>query len=253
MTGTTVDAFLGGRLSIRQPRTGYRAGADPVFLAAAVPAGPGDRVLELGCGAGVALLCLLTRVNGALATGVERDPAAAELARQNARDNGHDAEIVTTDLTDLPQDLKDRTFDHVLANPPFFDRAHGSRAKPDREGGRGEDTPLQAWIDAGIRRLAPGGTLTLIQRADRLPVLLSAMDTRLGDVTLLPLAPRQGRSAKLVLLQARKGARGAFQLAPPLVLHDGDRHERDGDSYSAKARAILRENAELCLQALTSG
>ena len=52
----TEDGFLGGRLQILQPRKGYRAGTDPVLLAAAVPAQAGQSVLELGCGAGVALL-----------------------------------------------------------------------------------------------------------------------------------------------------------------------------------------------------
>ena len=253
MIGTTVDAFLGGRLMIRQPAGGYRAGADPVFLAAAVPARAGDRVLELGCGAGVALLCLLARVSDLQATGVERDPVTADLARLNARHNGHDAQIVTADLNALPQDLREQSFDHVLANPPFFDRTHGSKAHVDREGGRGEDTPLATWIDTGIRRLAPGGTFTLIQRANRLPDLLAAMDTRLGDITLLPLAPRQGRAAKLVLVQAQKGAKGPFQLAPPFILHDGERHERDGESYSSKARDVLRENAPITLRQLISG
>ncbi|KAB2877432.1 MAG: methyltransferase, partial [Albidovulum sp.] len=42
----TADAFLGGRLTIAQPRAGYRAAADPVLLAAAVPARAGQAVLE---------------------------------------------------------------------------------------------------------------------------------------------------------------------------------------------------------------
>ncbi|KGJ16313.1 methyltransferase, partial [Paracoccus sanguinis] len=50
--GTRDDAFLGGRLVLRQPARGYRAGMDAVLLAAACPARPGARVLELGCGAG---------------------------------------------------------------------------------------------------------------------------------------------------------------------------------------------------------
>ena len=37
----TDDAFLGGRLRVLQPRTGYRAGNDPVVLAAAVDAAQG--------------------------------------------------------------------------------------------------------------------------------------------------------------------------------------------------------------------
>ena len=56
MSEIVEDAFLGERLRIRQPATGYRAGSDPVFLAASVPALPGQSVLELGTGAGTALL-----------------------------------------------------------------------------------------------------------------------------------------------------------------------------------------------------
>ncbi|MEO0916318.1 MAG: methyltransferase, partial [Pseudomonadota bacterium] len=63
MTATTDNAFLGGRLQVLQPAVGYRAGADPVLLAAAVDAGPGHSVLDVGCGVGTALLCLGTRVN----------------------------------------------------------------------------------------------------------------------------------------------------------------------------------------------
>ena len=41
------DRILGGRIRLLQPSEGYRVAIDPVFLAAAVPAGPGDLVLEL--------------------------------------------------------------------------------------------------------------------------------------------------------------------------------------------------------------
>ena len=56
------DTLLGGRVKLRQPRHGYRAAIDPVLLAAAVPAGHGDTVLDIGCGAGAAGLCILSRV-----------------------------------------------------------------------------------------------------------------------------------------------------------------------------------------------
>ena len=60
----THDAFLGGRLHLWQPRRGYRAGVDPVLLAASVPAKAGQSVLDLGCGAGAAALCLGAREPG---------------------------------------------------------------------------------------------------------------------------------------------------------------------------------------------
>ena len=64
------DGFLGGRVQAWQPAAGYRAGVDAVLLAAAVPARPGDTALELGAGAGVASLCLATRVPGLSVTAV---------------------------------------------------------------------------------------------------------------------------------------------------------------------------------------
>ncbi|HCW49899.1 MAG TPA: methyltransferase, partial [Brevundimonas sp.] len=45
------SALLGGRIRLRQPARGYRAGLDAALLAAAVGARPGERVIEAGCGA----------------------------------------------------------------------------------------------------------------------------------------------------------------------------------------------------------
>ena len=87
--GTSTDEFLGGRLSIVQPRRGHRAGSDAVLLAAAVPACAGERALDVGAGAGVAGLCLLARVPDVTVTAVEIDRGLCGLAEENAaRDLG---------------------------------------------------------------------------------------------------------------------------------------------------------------------
>ncbi|MFO1174598.1 MAG: methyltransferase [Paracoccaceae bacterium] len=239
--GLTCDGFLGGRLSILQPRTGYRAATDPVLLAAAVPARAGQNVLELGCGVGVASLCLLTRLPGLSATGIERQPDYADLARRNAAAAGLPLTVGTADLGDLPASLRRVSFDHVLANPPYFRAGDGTGARdPGREGALREETPLSVWTDAALRRLAPGGWLTMIHLAERLGDLLAALDARAGSVAVLPIAPRLGRPATRVILRARKGGRAPLRLLAPLVLHDGAAHLRDGDDYSAAARAVLR-------------
>ncbi len=244
--GLTDDAFLGGRLRVLQPRAGYRAGVDPVLLAAAVPAKPQETVLELGCGAGVAALCLGARVGGLRITGLELQPAYAALARRNARRNGQAIEVVEADLRALPPGLRQRSFDHVLANPPYFDRRAGTpAADPGRDLALGGDTPLADWIEAAARRLAPKGSFTMIQRIERLPEALAATAAQLGSVTVLPLAARPGRAAHLFILQARKGGRAPFRLAAPLLLHDGTRHLRDGADYTPGVAAVLRDAAGL--------
>lgn len=242
----TDDGFLGGRLRVWQPRAGYRAATDPVLLAAAVPAQPGQRVLELGCGAGVAVLCLASRVPGLVLTGLERQAAYADLARRNAARNGVALRVVDGDLAARPAPLTGEGFDLVLANPPYYPAGGGTAARDaGREAALREETPLTAWLDAAARRLAPGGWLTLIQAADRLPGLLAACDGRLGSLSVLPLVPRAGRPATRVILRARKGGRGAFRLLAPFVLHAGAAHAGDGDSFTPQAQAVLRDGAAL--------
>lgn len=240
------DAFLGGRLQLWQPRRGYRAGIDPVLLAAAVPARAGQSVLDLGCGAGAAALCLAARVPGLRLWGLEVQPAYAALARRNAAANGAQMEVVEGDVAQMPGPLRALSFDHVICNPPYFDRA---RSSPARDAGRdralGGPAPLDAWVAAAARRLRPGGQLHVIQRAERLPELLTACTAHVGAAVLRPVQPRAGRDAKLVLVQARKGGRADFRLAAPLVLHAGPRHLRDGEDYAPAIARVLREAAPL--------
>lgn len=242
---TSVDAFLGGRLSIRQPVTGYRAGIDPVCLAAATLARPGERVLELGCGVGVAALCLAARVADIAVTGVEVQPAYAALARENAAANALALTVVEADIAALPGDLRAQSFDHVIANPPYFPPEAGTPATDAGKARANAGAGLADWIDTGLTRLRPKGRLTMIQRMERVPDMLRALGPRAGDIWLRPLTARAGRAPERVLLTARKGTRGVFRMAPPLVLHAGARHAQDGEDYAPEMRAVLREGAAL--------
>lgn len=241
-----VDGFLGGRLRILQPKEGYRSATDPVLMAAACPARAGQAVLELGCGAGVASLCVGARVPGVALTGLELQPAYADLARRNAAANGIALGVIAGDVAAPPAQMKTMIFDHVMANPPWYPSGGGTPARDSgRETGLREAAPLAAWIDLAARRLRPGGTLTVIQRAERLPDLLVACDSRLGSLDLLPLAPREGRSAGRVILRAVKGGRAAFRLLAPFAIHRGAAHLGDGNDHSDSAEAILRLGAPL--------
>lgn len=244
MSDLREDGFLGGRLRILQPARGYRAGADAVMLAAACPARAGQRVLELGCGAGTAMLCLGLRVPGLALTGLELQPEYAALARRNAGANGVEADVVQGDLAAMPAALRGASFDHVIANPPYF---IGGTTAPDPGRGRArhEDTPLPLWIDAALRRLHPGGTLTLIQRADRLAVILLALEGRAGSITILPLVARAGREAGRVIVLARKGGRGPLRLLSPFIIHAKSSHSADAEDLTPAAQAVLREAAAL--------
>ncbi|WP_425037953.1 tRNA1(Val) (adenine(37)-N6)-methyltransferase [Primorskyibacter sp. S187A] len=246
MGETTDNAFLGGALQLLQPARGYRAGLDPVLLAAACAPKPGASVLDLGCGVGTALYCLARRVPDLELTGVELQPGLAELARENATRNGLTARIECADIAALPAELRNRSFDLVLANPPFFERDKSTGAKIlNRETGRGEALPLAAWVEVAAKRLKPGGQAAFIQRIERLPNLLQACQDRLGSVQVIPLTSRENRPPKLVILRARKGGRAHFFMSAPIVLHRGSQHVADEESYTEQVSAVLREGAAL--------
>ncbi len=238
---TTVDAFLGGQVMLEQPAKGYRAGLDPVLLAASVPATEGQSVLELGCGTGAALLCLGKRVANLTLCGVELQSQYAELCRKNATANDVEALIYTADLRNLPHDVTSRTFDHVIANPPYFERTSG-KASPltDRDIAFAGDTSMVDWVDAATRRLKPKGWLSMIQKADRLPDVLRAIDSRLGDIAVYPITGRANRAADRFILRARKGARGPFRLHASIPLHEGATHLDDQPDYRSEIAGILR-------------
>lgn len=242
----TQDDFLGGKIAVWQPRRGYRAGVDAVLLAASVAAKAGQSVLELGCGVGTASLCLAARVPDLRITGVEVQPDYAALAQRNVEANGLPLKVVTADLRALPADLRQERFDHVIMNPPYFDRAAGTASdNPGKDIAFGGDTPLRDWLDIGARRVGPRGYLTLIQRMERLPEVLAALEGRLGAIILRPIAGRANRAPELFLLQARQEGKTPFRMAPTLIMHTGDTHQGDQESYTPDVSRVLRSGAKL--------
>ena len=233
------DAFLCGRLHLLQPIKGYRAATDPVLLAAACPATPGQSVLDLGCGAGAASLCLAVRVPGLALAGMELQPACADLARRNAARNGVALEVAEGDLRHMPKPLR-RGFDHVIANPPYYPPRGTPSPHVARDLALREDTPVGDWVAAALTRLHPGGWLTLILSAALLPGALAALSPRGGSAQVLPLAPRAGREAPRVILRARKGGKAPLRLLFPFVLHTGPAHSGDREDYTPEASAVLR-------------
>ena len=240
------NEYLGGRVRIRQPVTGYRAGVDPVLLAASIPARAGQSVLELGIGVGTAALCLNARVPDLSLTGVEIQPDYADLAGENGALNEADLTVIEADLEALPDQVKSTRFDHVIANPPYFDRAAGHAASDlGRETAIGEATPLKTWLEVAARRVAPKGYVSFIHRAERLQDLLRFLPKTLGSVQIQPLQPRISRDAHLVILRARHSGKTPLRLHAPILMHEGAEHTSDAESYTAEIKAVLRDGAFL--------
>lgn len=253
LAGVSDDAFLGGAIQVLQPKAGYRAGIDAVLLAASAPAKSGqkERVLDVGAGVGVVGLAVARRVPCTRVTLVENESAVAELARANVERNdlGGRVEVIEADISRRLEDLpelrpKAESFAHVLANPPYNTEGAGTisaevlRAAANvMPGGN-----LARWARFMAAMTRPGGSATIVHRADCVGEVLTAFAGRFGNIVVFPLFPYEGKSATRVLVQGIKGSRASLELRPGLVLHEGD------GRFRPQVERILREGAPLCLR-----
>jgi tRNA1(Val) A37 N6-methylase TrmN6 len=241
----TDDRLLGGRVLLRQPAEGYRVAIDPIFLAAAVPAAPGELVLDVGAGVGAAALCLAWREPNCLIRGIEIQHALVRLATENAALNGSAprVEFMVGDILRPPPRMAPGTFHHVMANPPYQAAHAGTRSDNSRrdvanvEG----EAELADWVRYSLNMVRSKGSVTFIHRADRLDALLAELRQRAGDIAVYPLWPGGSRPASRVIVRARKDVATPTRLSSGMVLHEPD------GRYSAAAEAVLRDGAALAL------
>ena len=247
----TEDGILDGKVRLRQPRRGYRVAIDPILLAAAVPASPGDSILDVGIGTGAVSLSLAARVPSLALTGIDSHAALVELARQNAQLNNVQIQLLTGDVlrsddddslggnswNDLPP------FDHVVSNPPFWEqgRARVSAAPTSAAAAIMPRAALGAWVEFCVGKLASTGRLTLILPIGRLEETLASLEALGQSAVVLPLLPRTGECAKRVIVQSKSDPTHNTRTLSGVPLHT------ESGGYADEIEEILRGRAGLSL------
>jgi tRNA1Val (adenine37-N6)-methyltransferase len=234
----TLDAILGGRVSVIQPRRGYRFSVDAVLLARFAHARRTDRVLELGAGSGVVALLIHELYTPREIVAVEIQPALAKLIERNARLNrAPRLRAVCADIRARHIDrVEPQRFDVVLASPPYR-AAHAGRQSPaeGRRIGRSEEAAtLEQFVRAARRYLNGGGRAFFVHWAPRAAELLSAMRAvGLEPKRIRLVHARLDAPASSVLVEARAGGKAGMRVEAPLVLY------RSEGAYTPEASAML--------------
>ena len=236
--GFSHDTLLGGRVKIAQPKGGYRVAVDPVLLAAAVPAAPGERLADLGTGTGAVALCLAARTADCRIAALELEADLVELTRSNVQENGFGARVTVSRGDVAAPPFAPGSFGHVAMNPPYLSagKATAPAGRLRRVAALEGSAKLRDWLLAGWRLTKPGGTVTLIHRADRLDEIIAGLRSlQPGGCTVIPLWPKASEPAHRVLVRCRKGDASPFALRPGLVLHEAS------GAFTPAAEKILRD------------
>ena len=240
---TTHDTIYQGKLTLEQPRKAYRFGSDAMLLAASIHAHDSQKVLELGCGVGAVLMAAHYRLPAIHFTGVEREEVYAALAKENvARNNAENhVTIVQGDVCDKGLLHLLGTFDHVVANPPYYDTGTHSGAVDElrRVARQQSADDLVEWLQAANRFVKPKGTVTIIHSVEKLDELINGLKKFCGAIRVFPLWPQAGQSCKRVIIHALKGSKTPLTIMPGLVMHEAD------GSMTARAAEIINHGKSL--------
>ena len=265
LTETTDDAFLDGAVQILQPKSGYRAGLDAVLLAAFAQAlcrsagstatefeagkdEPPIKVLDVGSGVGTVGLCLASQVRKLSVVLLERDPALANLARENIKRNNFSksaravvGEVGCSNDELSAMNLVPNSQDIVAANPPYYPAGSGTPSVSETKARSHmlHKSQLDDWCRFMARMAKPGGWLVMVHKAEALREVLANFAVRAGNLKVLPIHPRKNEPANRIITAGKNGSRGALTLLPGFILHMCD------NDFTPEAEAILRRGQAL--------
>jgi tRNA1(Val) A37 N6-methylase TrmN6 len=238
----TCDAIFGGTIRVLQPRKGYRFSVDSILLARFAQISKGDRVLELGAGAGVISIAIAAMHQPREVVALELQPALIEMIRRNAELNRIETvRSVTGDLRKIPHpQIARESFDVVIANPPYR-ASNTGRISPNaaRRVARSEaSATLEDFVAAASRCARRGARAAFVFAADRTAELISTLrEHRLEPKRIRFVHSYNDASANTILIEARKYGGVEVAIAPPLILFDAP------GVYTREAREILGDVA----------
>lgn len=258
INGETVVPEELGRdgLLLLQPKDCYKLDTASVLLAwfasCFVRQGKPCEMLELGSGTGGVSLLASARCKNAHIDGVELVELPYQTFCANIALNHLESRIAAynADLRELPAEIKNKAYDVVFMNPPFYDGTRGSvtdtarKSEHEAKARFAEQGALEDFIKAqSLRTRTSGGYAVMCISSDRVPECFSLFESyKLTPVRLLTVHANPTKDAFLALIACKKGApKAEFKVLPPLYIN-----EEFSSKLSRRATHIYEEEHTDC-------
>lgn len=243
-------------LMLLQHRDCYKLDTASVLLAwfasCFVRRGKPCEMLELGSGTGGVSLLASARCKNAHIDGVEINELAYKVFCENIKLNNLSDRITAynCDLRALPSSVKDKAYDVVFMNPPFYDGTKGSVTDASA---KSEHEKTARFADCGVledfirvqslRTRTSGGYAVMCISPDRVPEVFSLYSKyKITPVRLLTVHANASKDAFLALIAGKKGAPNAeFKALAPLFIN-----EEGSSALTARAAHIYEEEHSDC-------
>jgi tRNA1Val (adenine37-N6)-methyltransferase len=221
-------------IKVQQNKNGYRFSVDALLLASFAERPGVKNIADFGAGSGIIGLLLAMKYPGAKVKLIELQESLAQLAERNVALNSLEERVgvIRMDIKALFSDNGFRSsaigplsFDLVVSNPPYR-RINSGMINPDDEKAMARHEILLSLEDlakAGAAMLKHHGRFCIIHLPERLAEIISVMRVHGLEVKRLRCVHSTvSADAKMLLIEAAKGARSGMKIEKPLIIYNED-------------------------------
>ena len=254
----TLEDLERSGLKMYQLKEGFRFGTDTTLLswfASSFVRNTGKRVsvLELGSNCGACSLLILGRRTNTEVDSVELMELPYEVLKENIRLNSLEGRLnaFRSDIRELPSEVKEKQYDLVVFNPPFYRKEKGSVVPSDKSverlNGRFEENgSLDDFVKIAAQRVIPSsGYVIMVMKGNRLTDCLDAFSRAgIAPLRLMTVHSFADRQASMILLAGKRGSKDTeLRILPPLIIN---RNEDGNMVLTETARHIYYDEHDDC-------
>ncbi len=229
----SVTNEINAGITLKEPTGGIRFGTDALLLADfALPVIKKGLCIDLGTGSGVIPLLMLGAGCKADFWGLELQREYAEIARENAENNGFSQrfKVINGDAFDYKALFPSGGADYVITNPPYMRADCGYNndspaldiARREISGGAEIFCKAASWV------LKSGGSFFAVYRPDRLVHLFCAMrNNGIEPKRLRAVVPSPSKKPSLVLVEGRKDGKEGLNYENDLYIYSDREHKNE--------------------------